>query len=140
MKLSHRIRPSGGGLFQMTPLIDLVFLLLTYFLFTLNLTAMEGVLPSKLALGQDASERRQEEPPPDQVIVRLMGGAGGVQYFVDDWPLTGFAELVDRLSRLPKRTLVVIDAAPAVQTDPVVRIYNQCLKLGLSQVVFPVSS
>jgi len=141
VRVPHRARPSGGGLsFQMTPLIDLVFLLLTYFLFTLNLTAMEGVLPSKLALGQEASERQQEEPPPDQVIVRLVGGASGVQYFVDDWPVTGFAELVDRLSRLPKRTLVVIDAAPAVQTDPVIRIYNQCLKLGLSQVVFPVSS
>ena len=141
MRMPHRARPDGGALtFQMTPLIDLVFLLLCYFLFTLSLTAVEGVLPSKLALGEDSSERREEEPPPDQVLLRLVASDERVQYFIDDWPLTGFPELVDRLGRLPKQTLVVIDAAPEVATAPVVRTYNQCLKLGLARVVFPVSS
>jgi biopolymer transport protein ExbD len=141
VRVPHRARPDGGALtFQMTPLIDLVFLLLSYFLFTLSLTALEGVLPSKLALGEDPSEQRQDEDPPDQVILRLVRTGDAVQYFVDEWPVAGFAELAGRLARLPKDTLVVIDAAPTVATAPVIRTYNQCLRLGLSRVVFPVSS
>lgn len=139
MRVPHRARASGSGLnFQMTPLIDMVFLLLSYFLFTLNLTAMEGVLPSKLALGDEPA--REQEQPPEQVFLRLVSTGTRVQYFVDDWPLTGFSELADRLARLPKQTTVVIDAAPGVQTAPVIHTYNQCLKTGLTHVVFPISS
>lgn len=139
MRRPHRARPDGSALtFQMTPLIDLVFLLLTYFLFTLSLTALEGVLPSKLALGADPSQQQPEEDP-QQVILRLVRTGDAVQYFVDDWPVSGFDELAGRLRGLPKQTLVVIDAAPTVTTDPVIRTYNQCLELGLSRVVFPVS-
>lgn len=124
---------------QLTSLIDLVFLLLTYFLFTLALSASEGVLPSKIAVGEDPSEQQEQEPS-DDVMVRIVQTGDSVQYFVDDWPIAGFAELVDRLARLPKDSLIVIDAAPTVQTEPVVRTYNQCLKLGLKRVVFPVAA
>jgi biopolymer transport protein ExbD len=138
VKRSHRARPQGTFDLQLTSLIDLVFLLLTYFLFTLALTASEGVLPSKIAIGEDPSEQLEEEPA-DDVMVRIVQTGDAVQYFVDDWPIAGFAELVDRLERLPKDSLIVIDAATAVQTEPVIRIYNQCLKLGLKRVVFPVA-
>ena len=37
----------------MAPLIDCVFLLLTYFLFTISLATVEGLLPSELALGDE---------------------------------------------------------------------------------------
>lgn len=140
MRVPHRARPHDeAATFQMTPLIDLVFLLLSYFLFTLSLAAQEGVLPSKLAVGEDQSEQQQEEEPPQQVILRLVRTGDAVQYFVDDWPVASFAELSGRLANLPDDTLVVIDAAPTVATAPVIRTYNQCLKLGLSRVVFPVS-
>ncbi len=140
MRVSHRARAHGeSATFQMTPLIDLVFLLLSYFLFTLSIIAAEGVLPSKLAIGEDPSEQQADEDPPEQVIVRLVRTGEAVQFFVDEWPVASFAELVARLAQLPKQTLVVIDAAPTVATAPVIRTYNQCLKLGLSRVVFPVS-
>ena len=140
MKRPQRARPGGGSLVQqMTPLIDLVFLLLSYFLFTLSLSMLEGVLPSKLALGQNPSEPRSAAEPPREAMVRLVGSGGRVQYFLDDWPVSDFSELSDRLARLPRDTLVVIDATPGVQVAPVVRTYNQCLKIGLSRVVFPVT-
>ncbi len=125
---------------QMTPLIDVVFLMLSYFLFTISLGMLEGVLPSKLALGEDQEQQEREEEPAEQVIVRLVPSAGKVQYFIDDWPISGFEQLQQRLGALPKDTMVVIAAAPTVRTAPVVRTYNQCLKLGLSKIVFPVSS
>lgn len=139
MKRSHRAASRGTFDLNVMSLIDLVFLLLSYFLFTLALTATEGVLPSRIAIGEDASEQMPEEPAED-AVVRLVQTGDTVLYFIDNWPLTDYAELVDRLRRLPAETMVVIDAAPAVQTDPVIRVYNQCLKLGLKRVVFPVAS
>lgn len=140
MRRTHRAAAQGAFDLNVMSLIDLVFLLLSYFLFTLALTATEGVLPSRIAVGEDASEQVPDEPA-DDVMVRLVHGAdGGVQYFLDNWPLADFGELVERLQRLPAKTLVVIDAAPSVQTAPVVRVYNQCLKLGLKRVVFPVAA
>ncbi len=124
----------------MTPLIDVVFLMLSYFLFTISLGMLEGVLPSKLALGEDQEREEREEEPAEQVIVRLVASGKKVQYFMDDWPVTGFEQLQQRLGALPKDTMIVIAAAPTVRTAPVVRTYNQCLKLGLSRIVFPVAS
>ena len=130
----------GSTALQMTPLIDVVFLMLSYFLFTISLGMLEGVLPSKLALGEDQERQEREEEPAEQVIVRLVASGGKVQYFMDDWPVTGFEQLQQRLGALPKDTMIVIAAAPTVRTAPVVRTYNQCLKLGLSRIVFPVAS
>lgn len=125
---------------QMTPLIDIVFLMLSYFLFTMSLGMLEGVLPSKLAVGEDQSQQEREEEPPQQVIVRLVQNGDKLQYFLDDWPVANFERLTERLAGLPVNTMVVISAAPAVRTAPVVRTYNQCLKFGLTRIVFPVSS
>jgi biopolymer transport protein ExbD len=133
-------QPGGSLGLQMTPLIDVVFLLLSYFLFTLSLTMLEGVLPSKLALGEDQQEQQTDEPPPREVIVRIVQRGDRVHYFLDDWPITDFASLSESLERLSDDTLVVIDPAPGVTVAPVVRTYNQCLKIGLSRVVFPVAS
>lgn len=141
MKRPSSARTVSGTLgLQMTPLIDVVFLLLCYFLFTLSLTMLEGVLPSKLALGQDEEKQASEEQQTNEVILRIVQRREHTQFFLDDWPVVDFPSLVERLSALPADTLVVIDAAPGVQVGPVVRTYNQCLKLGLSRVVFPVSS
>lgn len=139
MRRTHRAEARGIFDLNVMSLIDLVFLLLSYFLFTLALTATEGVLPSRIAVGEDASEQVPDEASED-AIVRLVQAGDSVQYFIDNWPLADFAELVERLQRLPAKTLVVIDAAPGVQTAPVVRVYNQCLRLGLKRVVFPVAA
>ena len=62
MRRPRSEQQAGGSLgLQMTPLIDVVFLLLSYFLFTLSLTMLEGVLPSKLALGEDQQEQQTDE-------------------------------------------------------------------------------
>ncbi len=138
MRRPHTVSGESSNL-QMAPLIDVVFLMLSYFLFTLSLGMLEGVLPSKLALGEEQSEQQQEEET-QQVFVRLVRSGDRVQYYLDDWPLTGFEQLTQRLETLSKDTMVVMSAGPTVATAPVVRTYNQCLKLGLKKIVFPVAS
>ena len=65
---------SASGELQMGPLIDCVFLLLTYFLFTISLATIEGLLPSELALGDELSETELElEEDPQEVIIPRWG-------------------------------------------------------------------
>ncbi len=125
---------------QMGPLIDCVFLLLTYFLFTISLATIEGLLPSELALGSEQQERTLDlESEEDEVVVRVVSTGEGAQYFVDDWPVGDFAAVAEHLAGVPKGSLVVIDAGTNVAYEHVMRLYNQCLRANIERVVFPVT-
>jgi len=141
VRVSHRSRAgSSESELKITPLIDAVFLLLTYFLFTISLSTIEGLLPSELALGNDFQEQRMErEDPNRQVIVRIVQTGERVQYFLDDWPVSDFGAVSRHLDSMPKDATVVIDADANVAYEHVVRLYNHCLKLSLQKVVFPLS-
>ena len=140
MRRPHKARPgSTSAELQMGPLIDCVFLMLTYFLFTISLTTIEGLLPSELALGKDA-EQQQEKPETDnEIVLRLVQTGSTVQYFIDDWPVTDYAKVVDHLGGVAKDSTVVVDSGPRVAYHHVVRLYNRCLNLGLEHIVFPLS-
>ncbi len=126
--------------FQLGPLIDCVFLLLTYFLFTISLTTAEGLLPSELALGEDNEQREMPlEEDKQEIFIRVVQTGGDVQYFINDWPVTDFGQVAEHLTSVPKESLVVIDAGPNVAYRHVVRLYNHCLRVEIAQVVFPIT-
>ena len=142
MRKPDRARPAGGtGELQMAPLIDTVFLLLTYFLFTISLATIEGLLPSELALGDDYREETLDlEKENQEVVIRLVQTGTRVQYFINDWPAFGFDSVRTRLDELTADDVVVIDPGPTVTYEHVVRLYNYCLRVGVERVVFPLAS
>jgi len=124
----------------MAPLIDAVFLLLTYFLFTISLSTIEGLLPSDLAIGDDFQEQKIERSATErEIVIRLVQSGAQVQYFIDDWPATDFDSVRAHLVGVTKDDVVVIDAGPTVAYEHVVHLYNSCLKTGVENVVFPLS-
>ena len=140
MRRTHRARPSGEvASLQITPLIDIVFLLLTYFLFTISLSTIEGLLRSELALGNQADEQQlDQELPENETVLRIVQTGERVQYFVDDWPVSDYEAVAEHLAALARNATIVIDAGPSVTYDHVVRLYNRCLQLNLENVVFPL--
>ena len=142
MKRPHRARPAGDSPdLQMAPLIDAVFLLLTYFLFTISLATIEGLLPSELALGDDFREEQLDlDRKEREVVVRMVQTGSRVQYFINDWPAFGFEIVRSRLDDLSASDIVVIDPGPTVGYEHVVRLYNYCLRAGVERVVFPLAS
>jgi len=131
---------SASGELQMGPLIDCVFLLLTYFLFTISLATIEGLLPSELALGDELSETELElEEDPQEIIIRLVQTGDEVQYFFDEWPVADYDGVLRQVSALPRESLVVIDAGATVAYRHVVGLYNHCLRSSIERVIFPVS-
>jgi len=142
MRTSHRARRSGGSDdLQVAPLIDIIFLLLTYFLFTISLSTIEGLLPSELALGSDVEQSKQTpEQEDEQLIIRVVQSGRNAQYFLDDIPVSDFSVVSDHLAGTPPDTVVVIDAGANVAYESVIRLYNLCLRRKIHNVVFPMSS
>ncbi len=73
-----KIRKSSGGIdkveMQMTPMIDIVFQLLTFFLFSFKIAAIEGDFAIKMPVAGGASVADDTLPP---IKIRLTAGPGG---------------------------------------------------------------
>jgi biopolymer transport protein ExbD len=124
----------------MAPLIDAVFLLLTYFLFTISLATIEGLLPSELAMGDSFDQQQKDlENPKKEVVIRVVQTGARIQYFVDDWPASSYEDVSKHLGKMSKDSTVVLDAGTTVAYEHVIRIYNRCLQVGVEKVVFPLT-
>ncbi len=138
MRASHRARPGRQSiLLQMTPLIDVVFLLLSYFLFTFSFRPVEGILPSDLALASKTPRPRVEQPD-KHAIIHIIETGSSVRYFLDQWPAASLKELGAMVAELPDSTLFVIDAEPVVTYRYVVDVYNFLLQRRFRKIVFPI--
>ena len=127
----------------MTPMIDVIFLLLVFFLATSSLRMAEQLLPSgvsEVASGQAASD----EPPPevtpemlDQVIVKIDGAETGDSLWFNGAQLSGWDELREhfrRIAGLQTDLPVVIDPTPQTPARSVVRAYDWARAAGLPRV------
>jgi biopolymer transport protein ExbD len=96
MRLPQTARSSELGL-QMTAMIDVVFLLLVFFLWTSSFEKPEFDLRSSLALppsGNSASLSKEAPLPFDEIVVRIIGSNGENELRVNEMPVADFAHRV----------------------------------------------
>ncbi|MBX9788320.1 MAG: biopolymer transporter ExbD [Pirellulales bacterium] len=79
---------------QMTPMIDVVFQLLIFFILTFKITTPEGDFNIKMPLGKSSAQLTKEIPLPP-LVVRLEAGSDGrlASITLDNRKLKGFDEL-----------------------------------------------
>ena len=82
---------------QLTPMIDCVFLLMIYFIWSSSFAIAEMSLPSRLSAAAGRKRQRQacgEPPPPEadfpNVVVRILWNGAAAIWTVNDTPV-GFA-------------------------------------------------
>lgn len=132
---------------QMTSMIDVVFLLLVYFVWTASFMISEQILPSDVAAeaprSTGAADKPDESPPPeadfDRVIVRIAWVEGGPQWLVNDEPLAGLAALRDQLTviaRINAAVPVILHPDPDVPLGDVIAGYDAVRAAGFSAVRF----
>ena len=85
---------------QMTPMIDVVFLLLIFFVCTASFQAIEYVLPANLLLSGASSVDVPLEPPEDleEVVVHVSLANQQVAWKVNDRPCSTLAAVGELLS------------------------------------------
>lgn len=127
----------------MTPMIDVVFLLLIFFVWTISFQAIERLLPSNVSREAGKLESNLEDLDPkvdfDRIVVRLTGDAASPQYRVNDQAL-GSAEdvrvFLQKIVAINPDAPVVIHPDDQIEIGPVVGLLDISRQCGFSKVSF----
>ncbi|OYP37757.1 ExbD/TolR family protein [Rhodopirellula sp. MGV] len=129
---------------KMTPMIDVVFLLLIFFVWTSSFETPEYDLPGAIAESPEGgSTANTDSPPPvepyDEVIIRLGKREGLLSIQLAGDPVESFEELQERLAAiisLGVQPPVIIDPEGTVQMEQAVRAYDIARAAGADRVLY----
>ena len=128
---------------KMTPMIDVVFLLLVFFVWTSSFELPEFDLPSSLAEPPIGSAEATSEIPPiekfDEIVVRLKWQIDGTQIQLNGQQVERIGELSDRLAEiisLGVQPPVIVDPDEQVTMDLAVQVYDAARAAGADRVLF----
>ncbi|QDU87299.1 Biopolymer transport protein ExbD/TolR [Pirellulimonas nuda] len=135
-----RKRPPATDLAAvMTPMIDVVFLLLIFFLCTSSFQRPEKTLPASLLMASDGASDLSVEPEPELERVTLAArvGASGTRWLVNERPAASLADataLLRTLAEIDPSLPVTIDAASEVPMGDLVDGYDAGRLAGFTKV------
>ncbi|GAA4431574.1 biopolymer transporter ExbD [Bremerella cremea] len=128
----------------MTPMIDVVFLLLIFFLWTASFQIVEYALPSSVsqpqAVGTEA-EKELEVEDFDQIVVRITENGGKYTYVVNDNRSQSVAEVREVLAALASirsDVPLIIDPDDLVPVGRVIDVYDVSRLLNFQEIQFAV--
>ncbi|MEW4455002.1 biopolymer transporter ExbD [Bremerella sp. JC817] len=128
----------------MTPMIDVVFLLLIFFLWTASFQIVEYALPSSVsqpqAVGTEAEKELKVEDF-DQIVVRITENGGKYTYVVNDNRSQSVAEVREVLAALASirsDVPLIIDPDDLVPVGRVIDVYDVSRLLNFQEIQFAV--
>ena len=135
MLLTRQKRAAPFPQLNMTPMIDVIFQLLVFFMCTASFS-VENMLQTQLPESGPSKPGDEEDFPP--VRVRLSRMTKGVLVTCDEQPCTTFDDLVRKLSarRQIADMRVIIEGEPAVPFGHMAGALDACHQADLKKVVF----
>lgn len=131
-------RPSVDSM--LTPMIDVVFLLLIFFLTTSSFQRLEKQLPSASATPpQQATQGVSQEPVQPEasdfndIIIKIGNRNGTLEYKLQDAIVADLAQLESRLIailRIRKNVPIIIDPENSVAAGEAIRVYDMIRNNG----------
>ena len=133
---------------KMTPMIDVVFLLMIYFIWSSSFGKEERLLPSQLSAqtsgaGQSATEIPPKEADFETLVIRIVGSQGTIGWTVNEVPLGSTADLQNRLltlARINSSAPVVLHPDPDVPLEHVIDVFDISRLVGFQKVQFAVNA
>ena len=115
----------------MTPMIDVVFQLMIFFICTASFQAAEELLPSQLSItgGTSVPSPVEIEPELERIVVRATFHDSRVNWIVNERPCATIPEVQQVLHAVAAidRTLpVVLDVAGDVPLGDMIDVYDLC--------------
>ena len=126
----------------MTPMIDVIFNLLIFFVCTVSFQPPELLLPTNLSM---AGSGATSVPPPsdiaefEDVVVKVFVANSQVSWQINDRSYASLAEVRDVLAaifELQANLPVIIDAGADVPLGNVIDLYDICRLVGFDKVQF----
>lgn len=129
----------------MTPMIDVVFLLLVFFVATASFQAIEFVLPSSLMLATEGTS--DFEVPPElldleRVILKIGWQAGRPTWNINGVDLNALPQVRETLAQIAEvdpGLPVILDVAAEVPIGDVIDVYDASRLAGLKEIQFAAS-
>ena len=141
MKTPERTRPDADIELNLTSMIDVIFLLLIFFVFTSDFKEPEKRMPTNLSLpGAISSETRpkQEERDLDKIVARvLLDPKGRAIYSVNGERVVDLAELeatFNALREIDPNVPVVIAPERDVPLESALDVYDASRRVGLGRI------
>ncbi len=130
---------------QLTPMIDCVFLLMVYFIWSSSFTISEQLLPSELSMPSPSGSGAvtTDAPPPEEdfedIVIRVVWRDGAASWTVNDTPVASLGALRDMLAniaRIKRDAPVVLDPAGQAPLGEVIRVFDLARLAGFEKVQF----
>lgn len=144
MRLPRTAEPDFGD--PMTPMIDVVFLLLVFFICASAGAISQKLLPAELK-GASSKAAAVSEPESSQaehltVRIRLQPGVAGVAVLLDEQPLDDLVMLQERLTRLAavdSASRIILSVHDEVPVQQFISVYDLCQSLKFEDISFAVA-
>ncbi len=140
MKLARRHHGLTGmarGTLPMTPMIDVVFLLLIFFLITVSASSPESDIASTL---NPQSERQGAAADFQPQIISVVRQDDMVLYLLGSHKLSSRSELARLLRELPKASGVVVKVSNNVPVEAAAGVLQTCKDVGFTKVSYVPAS
>lgn len=123
MKFERKGLKTYKGYLDMTPLIDVVFLLLIFFMLSSSFILQSGI---KVNLPRAVSAKSVDKT---NTIITILKDR---TIYIND-KLTSAGKLSSLLERVPKES-IIIKADGEVELDTVITVWDICRKLGIESI------
>lgn len=138
----------GNLKLELTPMIDCVFLLMVYFIWTSSFAIVEDVLPSRLSVAAGTTNQPVDEPPPpeadfDNVVVRILYTGAEPTWTINDTPvpsLAGVRGQLEAIAGIKRDAPVILHPDPEVELGDVIEVYDVARIVGFDRVQFAASA
>ena len=127
----------------MTPMIDVVFLLLVFFVWTSSFELPEFDLPSAIAEPPSGRAEAPTDTPPvepfDEIVLRLVRQNGQDQIQLNGQPVRDLVEMKTRLAEiisLGVQPPVIVDPDDQITMNFTVQVYDVARSAGADRVLF----
>ena len=125
---------------SMTPLIDVIFLLLIFFILAIRLEKPEGVLDNILPESDThGMTEKQEDLEVVKLRIKLIKEGTQLKIYLQERVVYTYRDLLSFLNMLPDEIMLVIEPESKVPYKHVIGVYNTCLKAKKTNIVFAIS-
>jgi biopolymer transport protein ExbD len=129
----------------MTPMIDVVFQLMIFFICTASFQAAEELLPSNLAIASGTSTPAPIEMDPEleRILVKATHADGTTQWVVNERTcdsLPQVRQLLHMVAEIDRTLPVVLDVAGEVPLGDLIDVYDVCRLEKFEKIQFAAKS
>ncbi|MBN1589384.1 MAG: biopolymer transporter ExbD [Pirellulales bacterium] len=130
---------------RMTPMIDVIFLLLIFFVCTASFQAVEEILPTNLQLPGAVETAAPPDPDMldlDEIVVRILWQDDQPRWRINERDYEKLADVRNVLvsiARLKNDLPVILDVDGNVPLEKVIDVYDACRQIGLRRIQFAAS-